>query len=60
MASRCSYVNDFKKGYGTTLDGGMKHLQICMFDFYQQQVQILRLDVKVENVLLQILEKFEK
>ena len=36
-------------------DGGMKRLQICMFDsdFYLQQVQILHLDVKVENVQLQ-------
>ena len=34
----------------------MKRLQICKFKsvFYQQQVQILHLDVKVENVQLRI------
>ena len=39
-----------------SLDGGMKRLQICMFDsvFYLQQVQILHLVVKVKNVQLQI------
>ena len=33
----------------------MKRLQICMLDsdFYLQQVRILHLDVKVENVQLQ-------
>ena len=37
-------------------DGSMKNLQICMFDsdFYLQQVRILHLDVKVENVQLWI------
>ena len=36
-------------------DGGMKRLPICMFDsdFCLQQVRILHLDVKVENVELQ-------
>ena len=40
----------------------MKHQKICMFysDFYLQQVRIWHLDVKVENVQLQKLEKFEK
>ena len=38
----------------SNFDGCMKHLQICMFEsyFYLQQVKILHLDVKVENVQL--------
>ena len=35
--------------------GGMNRLQICMFDsVFFLQVQILLIDVKVENVQLQI------
>ena len=32
------------------LDGGMKRIQICVFDsdFYLQQVRILHLEVKVK------------
>ena len=38
----------------------MKPLQICMFDFYLQQVQFLHLDEEVENIQFWKLEKFEK
>ena len=39
---------------GSKKDGGVKRLQICVFDidFYLQQVRILHLDVRVENVQL--------
>ena len=38
------------------IDGGLKHLQICMLDsvFFLQQVWTLHLDVKVKNVQLWI------
>ena len=48
--------------FSLLIDGGMKHLQICMFDsdFYLHQVRILHLDVKFENVQLCKLMMFEK